>query len=78
MLFQTMTEDEKKELKNERQRKNSESMSSESSGSNSDNSSVDSTDRVPLMKMINFDVTDLEWNVETGTLKEYLSDSEMD
>ena len=30
------------------------------------------------MKMTYCDVDDLEWNLETGTLKEYLSDPEMD
>ena len=78
MLFQTMNEADKKQMKKERQRKNSECMSSESSGSDSDNSSGDSPNRVPLMKMTCCDVDDLEWNLETGTLKEYLSDPEMD
>ena len=74
MMYKTLNTEEKECLKRERERKNSESMTSESSAPEGESSSSDSLNKVPLMKMVFCNVNDLEWDVETGKLRQHESD----
>ena len=72
MMFTTMTEKEKKRALEEREAKIRQTNTSESSSSDSDYGSVeDDTDKTPLMKMTYSSTDDLEWDLETETLKAY-------
>ena len=79
MMFETMMDEEKEYANEERQRKSSESMSSESSGRDSDYCSVadTDTDKTPLIKITYCDAEELEWDMQTGKLKEYSNECAM-
>ena len=72
MMFTTMTDREQKRALEEREAKIRQTNTSESSSSDSDYGSVeDDTDKTPLMKMTYSSTDDLEWDLETETLKAY-------
>ena len=80
MLYKTLNAEEKERMKENRKRQNSEgnsdSSSSERSGSEEESVCSESLLKIPLKKMVSCDVDDLEWDVETGMLKQCDTDDE--
>lgn len=72
MMYTTMTEEEKNCPAEISARKERETKMSESSGSDSDYGSADDdTVKTPLMKLTYSTTDDLEWDLESGELKDY-------